>query len=225
MTLDITRIQALCFDIDGTLSDTDDLFVQRLARLLKPVSYVFKSIDLQKAARRLVMASETPGSWLMSISDRFGLDDELMLVANFITSHKPGPLIKEHLVIHGIVEMLEALQTRYPMSVVSARDQASSLNFLDMFNLRRFFPVVATAQTCPYTKPFADPLIWAAAQMGIPASSCLMIGDTVVDIRAGKSAGAQTVGVLCGFGTHNELRKAGADLILNHTAQLIDILG
>ena len=36
-----------------------------------------------------------------------------------------------------------------------------------------------------------------------------MIGDTTVDIRAGRSAGAQTVGVLCGFGEENELRRIG----------------
>jgi phosphoglycolate phosphatase-like HAD superfamily hydrolase len=51
-----------------------------------------------------------------------------------------------------------------------------------------------------------------------------MIGDTVFDIRAGKAAGAQTVGVLCGFGEQAELRQAGADLILEKPSDLVDIL-
>ena len=51
-----------------------------------------------------------------------------------------------------------------------------------------------------------------------------MIGDTTVDIRAGKSAGAQTVGVLCGFGEKEELLRMGADHILKNTADLKDIL-
>jgi phosphoglycolate phosphatase-like HAD superfamily hydrolase len=51
-----------------------------------------------------------------------------------------------------------------------------------------------------------------------------MIGDTTVDIRAGKSAGAQTVGVLCGFGEEKELRNMGADLILSNTHQLAEVL-
>jgi phosphoglycolate phosphatase len=50
-----------------------------------------------------------------------------------------------------------------------------------------------------------------------------MIGDTTVDMRAGKSAGAQTVGVLCGFGEEAELRKLGADLILKSTSDLTKI--
>ena len=60
--------------------------------------------------------------------------------------------------------------------------------------------------------------------MGVSTSACLMIGDTPVDILTGKNAGAQTVGVLCGFGEEKELEQAGADLILNSTADLVNLL-
>lgn len=171
------------------------------------------------------MAAETPGNWLMSLPDRLGIDDELLLAADFFTRHNPGPLVKEHLLISGVVEMLTALQPRFPMSIVSARGQRSSLHFLDAFDLQRFFPVIATAHTCPHTKPFPDPILWAAERMGVPPESCLMIGDTVVDIRAGRAAGAQTAGVLCGFGTPAELRRAGADLLLESTSELASLFG
>ena len=51
-----------------------------------------------------------------------------------------------------------------------------------------------------------------------------MVGDTTVDIRAGRLAGAQTVGVLCGFGQEVELVRLGADLILPNTADLGRVL-
>ena len=54
--------------------------------------------------------------------------------------------------------------------------------------------------------------------------ACLMVGDTTVDIRAGRAAGAQTVGVLCGFGEADELRKHGADLILPFPSELVHVL-
>ena len=60
--------------------------------------------------------------------------------------------------------------------------------------------------------------------MNIKPEECLMIGDTTVDIRAAKAAGAQSVGVLCGFGQENELRQSGADLILESTSLLADEL-
>jgi phosphoglycolate phosphatase-like HAD superfamily hydrolase len=60
--------------------------------------------------------------------------------------------------------------------------------------------------------------------MQLSPDTCLMIGDTPVDILAGKRAGAQTVGLLCGFGTEGELRRAGADIILNDLRELHKLL-
>jgi phosphoglycolate phosphatase len=62
--------------------------------------------------------------------------------------------------------------------------------------------------------------LWAAEKMGVPPENCLMIGDTTVDIRAGRAAGAQTIGVLSGFGYERELIKAGADDIIDSIADL-----
>ena len=69
-----------------------------------------------------------------------------------------------------------------------------------------------------------DPILFAARQMGVPPETCLMIGDTTVDMRAGKAAGAKTVGVLCGFGQEAELHHAGADLILATTSLITSAL-
>jgi len=225
MSLNTQRIHGLCFDIDGTLSDTDNQIVYKLAHLLKPFRFLLKGKDEAKTARRVIMAAEMPGNWLISLPDRLGIDDELAPVMDFIVRHMLTPGPTPHLIIPGVIEMLETLHSRFPMSIVSARGQSSSLRFLDAFCLQRFFPVVATAQTCAHTKPYPDPVLWAAAQMGLPAESCLMVGDTVVDIRAGRAAGVQTVGVLCGFGTSEELLRAGADLILDSTTDLANVLG
>ena len=121
--------------------------------------------------------------------------------------------------------MLERLGKRYPLSVVSARDTLTTMAFLNHFNLVPFFKCIATDQTCKHTKPFPDPILWAAKEMGVLPEACLVVGDTSVDIRAGKAAGAQTAGVLCGFGEESELREHGADTILSITADLVQVLG
>jgi phosphoglycolate phosphatase len=51
-----------------------------------------------------------------------------------------------------------------------------------------------------------------------------MIEDTTIDIRTGVAAGAQRAGVLCGFGTADELRATGAQLILRTTSDLVAVL-
>jgi len=224
MSLDLKRIQALCFDVDGTLSDTDDLWVSRFEKLLNPLRFAFPNREVRPFARWSVMSMETPGNLVYHWMDHLGLDDELGRVFNFIAKRSGRKKSSMYWIIPRVQEALAAFQNRYPMSIVSARDQETTLAFLDFFGLRPFFKVIVTSQTCEHTKPFPEPVLWAAEQMGVPAANCLMIGDTVVDIRAGKDAGAQTVGVLCGFGRENELRRAGADLILPYTAHLIDHL-
>ncbi len=224
MPLDLPRIRALCFDVDGTLSDTDDQFVQKFEPFFKPLSFLLPDHDTARAARRFVMWVEAPGNALIGIPDRLGLDDNIDRLAEWFNRRRPRPL-KHFLLIPGVREMLERLAPHYPMAVVSARDDRSTRQFLDQFGLTPFFKVIVTSVSAPHTKPFPDPLYFAAEKLGVRPETCLMIGDTTVDIRAGKNAGCQTVGVLCGFGERHELEKKGADVILETTAELAGLLG
>ncbi len=219
MPLDVSRIRALCFDVDGTLSDTDDLYAQKVIRFLP--RFLFR--DPERAARRFVMWIETPGNAVMSIPDRLGLDDEVVALADWLNRHRRRTM-KSYLLIPGVDELLARLHGHFPMAVVSARDEGGTRAFLDHFNLTRHFDVIVTALSAKHTKPFPDPVLFAAQKMNVPPEACLMIGDTTVDIRAGKAAGAQTVGVLCGFGEETELKRRGAGLIIHSTTEIADIL-
>jgi N-acetyl-D-muramate 6-phosphate phosphatase len=224
MALDIARIQAICFDVDGTLSDTDDQWTNAIERRLKPLRWLFPKRQIRPFARWAIMCAETPGNLLYHLLDRVDLDDEIGRFYNYLCQRRIGRHPHAFLMVEGMQEALIQLKQHYPLSVVSARDHQGTYAFLDQYGLTGMFDCVATALTCRYTKPFPDSVLWAAAQMGVSAENCLMVGDTTVDIRAGKSAGAQTVGVLCGFGQEAELRRAGADLILPSTAMLVQEL-
>jgi N-acetyl-D-muramate 6-phosphate phosphatase len=219
MPLKVLKIKALCFDVDGTLSDTDDLYVQKVSKFLPR----FPFRDPDHTARRFIMWIEAPGNALLGLADTLHLDDEMVAVINWLSRHRTHSS-KEFLLIPGVDEMLKQLHGRYPMSVVSARDEKGTMAFLERFNLVQYFDAIVTGLSAKYTKPYPDPVLLAAEKMGVPPENCLMIGDTTVDIRAGKSAGAQTVGVLCGFGEEPELRKMGADVILEDTTKLLEIL-
>jgi len=224
MPLDIDRIQAICFDVDGTLSDTDDLWVSNFERRLSFLRFLSAKKDLRSFARWLVMVLESPGNLVYELFDRLHLDDEVANAYNWLAQRNAGRKPKHFWMVPQGKELILYCHQIYPLSIVSARDEESTLAFLNQFEIHHLFQSVVTAQTCIYTKPFPDPIIRAAQDKGIPPENCLMVGDTTVDIRAGKAAGAQTVGVLCGFGTEKELRRAGADLILNHTHELMLIL-
>ena len=224
MPFELSRIRAICFDVDGTLSDTDDQFVQKLANSLHPVRFLFRGGDSHPLARKLVMQTEGPGNFIFGLADMLGLDEKIVSFGDRLYEMGIGDAPEPYLLIDGVREMLAQLRKHYPLSIVSVRGQRSTLRFLFQFELLPFFTAIATGQTCRHTKPYPEPIQWAAEQMGVQASDCLMVGDTKVDIQAGKKAGAQTVGVLCGFGEEKELRKAGADLILKKTADLVDLL-
>jgi len=224
VSLDLNRIRALCFDVDGTLSDTDDQFVYKLVRLLKPFRFLFPEKNPRPFARKFVMATESPGNFLFGIPDRLGVDDEIAAIGNFVYRLGLGKGTQPFLLIPGVREVLNQLQPHFKMAVVSARGGRSTQVFLEQYGLNPYFEWVATAQTCQHTKPYPDPILWAAKQMGAAPHECVMIGDTTVDILAAKAAGAQSIGVLCGFGERDELEKAGADLILASTALIADII-
>lgn len=224
MILDKQKIKALCFDVDGTLSDTDDQFVEKLTHWLSPVNFVFPDKDPRPFARRFVMFTESPGNFAYSLTDLLGIDGVLAAVGDRVYRLGLGKGPKPFLLIPGVKEMLIELQQHYPMSVVSARGVRSTSWFLDQFELTPLFHSLVTAQTCQYTKPRPDPILYAAEQMGVTPEECLMIGDTTVDILSAGAAGAQSVGVLCGFGEEKELVKAGANIILDTTADLVDEL-
>jgi len=213
------KVQALCFDVDGTLSDTDDLYAQNVSKFLP--RFLFK--DPQRTARRIVMWIEAPGNALLSLADTLHLDDEMVAVIDWL-SRRRKHLDKKFLLVPGVDELLKQLHGRYPMSVVSARDEKGTMRFLEQYDLVKYFDAIVTGLSARHTKPYPDPILLAAQKMSVSPENCLMIGDTTVDIRAGKAAGAQTVGVLCGFGEESELKNFGADAIIEDTTKLLEIL-
>lgn len=219
MSLDFSRIKALCFDVDGTLSDTDDLYVRKVTRLFP--RFLFHNPD--HVARRLVMWVEAPGNALLGFADTIGIDDEMVALIDWFSRHRSYDR-KQFLLIPNVDEMLTNLKGHYPMAVISARDEKGTMRFLNHFDLAKYFDVIVTGQSAGRTKPYPDPILLAAQRMNVRPDECLMIGDTTVDMRAGKSAGAQTVGVLCGFGEEPELLQMGANLILKNTSELAGVL-
>lgn len=223
MPLDLTRIQAICFDVDGTLSDTDDEWVSRIVHRFSSLSFLVPNRDAQHLARWLVMVTETPMNAVYHLLDRLSLDDDFARLYEKMIMRSKKTLKPFWLMEHA-AELLQVLVGRFPLSIVSARDEITTLRFVEQFSLQNYFGSVVTSQTCEHTKPFPHPILRAAEMMQVAAQNCLMIGDTTVDILAGKSAGAQTVGVLCGFGTEKELRRAGADLIVKDLQELVELL-
>ncbi|MDX1600451.1 MAG: HAD family hydrolase [Anaerolineales bacterium] len=216
------RVRAILFDIDGTLADTDDAAVAKLAKLLSPLARAWPRLRPEPTARRIIMAAETPLNALYAWWDRLYLDELtaplLRLLPRRQRDHRPVPLVP------GVQPMLESAHRHFPLGAVTARGRRSALALLESAGIQDYFSVVVTTRTARRAKPHPAPILWAADELGIAPENCLMVGDTTLDIRSARAAGAQAAAVLCGFGERRELERVGAHLILDSTADLLEHL-
>jgi len=217
-------VRAILFDLDGTLLDTDDMWVNRLAGLLQPVPFLSRLYDARRLARRLVMAAESPTNALVTVIDMVGLDDKLLSFGEWLRKvygqREPG----RYVAIDGAVELVRDLSQEYDLAIVTLRNRAETQAFIEHFGLQDCFKAVITRQDAKRLKPHPEPIVRAARQLGYMPQQCLVVGDTAVDVRAGYRAGALTVSVLCGFGERSELARLQPDLILETTSQLAPYL-
>jgi phosphoglycolate phosphatase len=177
-----------------------------------------------KAARHIIMASETPANVMMTALDVLGLDGPLMGFTERLRRCRGLCTRSDYRMIDRGAEMLTALDGRYRLAVVTTRGLREARAFLAQHNLSHLFDAVVTRESTWRLKPHPAPVLLAAQLLEVPVERCVMVGDTTVDIKAARRAGAWAVAALCGFGTRDELERAGAHVILEHTSHLVSLL-
>ena len=175
MGLDITRIKAILFDIDGTLRDTDDQFTSRLRNWLYPIRFLFPDQDPTRFSRWFLMFIETPGSKILSLPDVVGADHIWEKFSDYLYSKGLGRNPEPFSMIPGVMDMLSRLKDSYPLAVISSRGQRTTLRFINQFGLSTYLKCVTTSLTCRHSKPYPDPVLWAASQIGVAPQECLMV--------------------------------------------------
>ena len=155
-------IQAILFDIDGTLADTDDVHVakwaQRAARVYE------EPAQAEGAARSLVRWLANPANAFFALLDVVGLDTLVMrLMIRAQGSGDPARLP----IIAGTIEAVKSLYGRYPLGVVSTRTEGESRAFLEAAGIAECFGVIVGRDTTWRIKPHPQPIQHAAAALGV----------------------------------------------------------
>jgi predicted PurR-regulated permease PerM/phosphoglycolate phosphatase-like HAD superfamily hydrolase len=218
------EIDAILFDLDGTLIETDDEVVKAWARRLRPLRWFLPRRDPGRAARHIVMACEGPANSLLTLLDRIGLDDDVLKLGDRLRRMRGLPVASDFRLVDGVGELMLDLSRRYHLAIVTTRSRREAAGFLAQREIANSIQIIAGRENTRRIKPDPGPIRYAAEQLGVPVERCLMVGDTTVDIKAARAAGARSAGVLCGFGTEDELERAGAHLILKTTSDLKDWL-
>ncbi|PIE79515.1 MAG: hypothetical protein CSA11_11835 [Chloroflexi bacterium] len=220
MTIPFDTIDAIFFDLDGTLVDTDDETVDKWARYLRP----FFRQRARKVARWLLMKAETPGNLFITILDWLHLDRPLVGFTDMLRRRRGLYPAREFRLIPGIEEAILALAPHYQIGLITTRSRLHIEQFLLRFpQIADAFQITCGLQDTRYLKPNPQPVLFAAEKLNIPVEKCVLVGDTTMDVLAARRAGAWSVAVLCGFGERPELEHHGAHLILDSTDEIKEI--
>jgi phosphoglycolate phosphatase len=170
--------------------------------------FVLEMIDAAKA----VLSREQPGK------EKCFTEEANALITNIeIEAAKEGALF------HDTRDMLCSLKDRKIRTGVITRNcqSAVTLVFPDIFE---YCNSVVTRDMSRNVKPHPEHLMVVLRELEVVPQFASIIGDHPMDIKIGKDVGVLTIGVLSGYSTSADLIKAGADIILNKAADIINIL-
>ena len=130
----------------------------------------------------------------------------------------------------GVREMLRALKTAgFSLSVATSKPEVFALRILDYFHLTDYFDVVGGADLDGTRIRKADVIRYTLGRAGVSQSGqaleqVAMVGDREHDILGAKAVGIESVGVLYGYGSREELEAAGADALAEQPGDLVRLL-
>jgi phosphoglycolate phosphatase len=208
------------FDLDGTLIDSKADITRslnlvharmNLAQLQESLIADFVGEGVQKLIERSLKAAT-------GIEPAAGMVQEGMSL--FREEYEKHLLDQTRLFPH-VKEGLDQLPwARF--AVVSNKPERFSRRILEGLGIGDRFTIILGGDSAPKSKPAPESLYLAMNACKAAAAETAMVGDSPVDIQAGKAAGITTCGVLGGFRPKEELEAAGCDLIIRNLLELAD---
>lgn len=225
MKIGYDNIQAIMFDLDGTLIDSIPAYYKLMAVILK-------TVGLPEAPKTLVAEFMNNG---LKVLEKM-IPDEMMeqkdeLIRECITV---GRSLSRNMyrdkvnLFPGVKELFSILAERsIYIAIVSSTEKKNierKLDPLDRKGTKNYLDMVIAIEDAPKRKPAPDPLLECARRLSVPPEECVYVGDSRVDIQAGNSAGMRTIGVLTGIDDFETLQRENATMILDSVSNIKGLL-
>ncbi|HOJ13726.1 MAG TPA: HAD-IA family hydrolase [Deltaproteobacteria bacterium] len=214
-------MRAVIFDMDGTLLDTIEDIARSMNEALGLLGFPAHPVDryldfvgdgIDALARRALPGDVSDDA----LVHKAVLEMRRIYASSWACTTRP---------FAGVPEMLDVLAARgVKMAILSNKLDAFTKDMAATLLPRWRFEVVQGLEPGLARKPDPEGALRCARLMGVAGAECAFVGDSVIDILTGKSAGMMTVGVLWGYQDGARLASAGADALVAHPSELPDAL-
>ena len=210
--------QYLLFDLDGTLTDP-------MVGITSSVQYALEKFGIHvRYLKELIPFIGPPLAESFQKFYGFSKEDAERAIQYYREYYAPKGIF-ENEVYEGISEMLARLtEAGFTLLVATSKPTVFARKVLKHFGMEDYFSFVGGSELDGSRTKKAEVISYILKTCGIEAKEAIMIGDRRHDIEGGKACGLESVGVLYGYGTEQELTEAGADHIIRTVAELEDYL-
>ncbi len=213
------RARGVIFDMDGTLADSIGHYYE-LACLFAELAEV-PPVSRERVCE--LMGTGEPDLLRKLLPVNF--DDYEQTLGRFVRERLPGWMKAAETIepLPGCVDLLHELHTRGQLLGV-ATSSGRALPYLDRWGVRHVFHTVVGREDHSERKPHPEAVLRCLDGMGIGAEDAIYVGDSPIDIEAGRRAGVCTVGVLTGTSRRDVLAAVSPDHLLDSAADLLELL-
>ena len=209
----------ILFDLDGTLTDPKEGITKSVAYALSYFGFDIKDPD------SLTYFIGPP--LCDNFRESFGLSEAASLEALKLYRERYSSVgWTENVPYPQISDCLSQLKRNGKMLMVAtSKAEPYAVRILEHFGLSKFFDVICGTPLDDPNQTKADVIRTALSRMNNnDLSHAVMVGDRKHDILGGREVGIQTVGVLYGYGTEEELRTYNADFVVSTVSELMNVL-
>ena len=210
-------IHTIFFDLDGTLTDS-------APGIIHSVQYALKKYGIEAEENDLRSFIGPP--LVHSFQERFGFDHDKALeaVAYYREYFTAGGMF-ENSVYPGVEEMLQKLKEEGLMlAVATSKPEFFSKQILEHFALTRYFDFIGGAAMDETRTTKVEVLSYALQELQVDPAKAVMIGDRENDMEAASLLGTESIGVLYGYGSKEELANAGAKVFADTPMDICRII-